>query len=293
MKFLISIILVLLAIGMVIALGIIEKENGINTFKLNKRQLLAIIPLLVALGMNCITFVSANTVGVKYSAFNGTSKETLNEGLHFKTPFDKIYEIDTTVQERSVKNVMVQTNDAQFLTMNINVKYQVTNKDAFKVYKGYKTLDTLNKNIIANYAQQALSEVCTQYNIIDILGDKRNEVIQKSSELLKEKYANEGVTFKSLTVKDMDAGDEIEKAIKDEAVAKKEVETAEQKKQKAQKEAETKLIEAQGEAEANAAKSTQLTDQILKEKIIEKWNGELSKVGGSNGTMFDISSLLD
>lgn len=293
MKFLISIILVLLAIGMVIALGIIEKENGINTFKLNKRQLLAIIPLLVALGMNCITFVSANTVGVKYSAFNGTSKETLNEGLHFKTPFDKIYEIDTTVQERSVKDVMVQTNDAQFLTMNINVKYQVTTKDAFKVYKGYKTLDTLNKNIIANYAQQALSEVCTQYNIIDILGDKRNEVIQKSSELLKEKYANEGVTFKSLTVKDMDAGDEIEKAIKDEAVAKKEVETAEQKKQKAQKEAETKLIEAQGEAEANAAKSTQLTDQILKEKIIEKWNGELSKVGGSNGTMFDISSLLD
>lgn len=243
--------------------------------------------------MNCITFVSANTVGVKYSAFNGTSKETLNEGLHFKTPFDKIYEIDTTVQERSVKDVMVQTNDAQFLTMNINVKYQVTTKDAFKVYKGYKTLDTLNKNIIANYAQQALSEVCTQYNIIDILGDKRNEVIQKSSELLKEKYANEGVTFKSLTVKDMDAGDEIEKAIKDEAVAKKEVETAEQKKQKAQKEAETKLIEAQGEAEANAAKSTQLTDQILKEKIIEKWNGELSKVGGSNGTMFDISSLLD
>lgn len=290
MRTLIIIVLVVLAIIVAIGLGYDSNEYE---FKLNKRQLLAIIPLLAALVMSCVTFVSANTVGVKYSAFSGTSKETLNEGLHFKTPFDKIYEIDTTVQERSVKDVMVQTNDAQFLTMNINVKYQVTTKDAFKVYKGYKTLDILNKNIIANYAQQALSEVCTQYNIIDILGDKRNEVIQKSSELLKEKYANEGVTFKSLTVKDMDAGNEIEKAIKDEAVAKKEVETAEQKKQKAQKEAETKLIEAQGEAEANAAKSTQLTDQILKEKIIEKWNGELSKVGGSNGTMFDISSLLD
>ena len=183
MKFLISIILVVLAIVMAIGCGYDSNEYE---FKLNKRQLLAIIPLLAALVMSCITFVSANTVGVKYSAFSGTSKETLDEGLHFKTPFDKIYEIDTTVQERSVKDVMVQTNDAQFLTMNINVKYQVTTKDAFKVYKGYKTLDTLNKNIIANYAQQALSEVCTQYNIIDILGDKRNEVIQKSSELLKE-----------------------------------------------------------------------------------------------------------
>ena len=208
MKFLISIILIVVAIAIIIGFGYDSNEYE---FKLNKGQSLAIIPLLAALVMSCITFVSANTVGVKYSAFSGTSKETLNEGLHFKTPFDKIYEIDTTVQERSVKDVMVQTNDAQFLTMNINVKYQVTTKDAFKVYKGYKTLDTLNKNIIANYAQQALSEVCTQYNIIDILGDKRNEVLAKASELLKEKYANEGVTFKALTVKDMDAGDEIEK----------------------------------------------------------------------------------
>lgn len=289
MKFLISIILIVVAIAIIIGFGYDSNEYE---FKLNKGQSLAIIPLLAALVMSCITFVSANTVGVKYSAFSGTSKETLDEGLHFKTPFDKIYEIDTTVQERSVKDVMVQTNDAQFLTMNIDVKYQVTTKDAFKVYKGYKTLDTLNKNIIANYAQQALSEVCTQYNIIDILGDKRNEVLAKASELLKEKYANEGVTFKSLTVKDMDAGDEIEKAIKDEAVAKKEVETAEQRKQKAQKEAETKLIEAQGEAEANAAKSTQLTDQILKEKIIEKWNGVYPSVVGDTDGLILSDTIL-
>ena len=89
-----------------------------------------------------------------------------------------------------------------------------------------------------------------------------------------------------------DAGDEIETAIKNEAVAKKEVETAEQKKQKAQKEAETKIIEAQGEAEANAAKSSQLTDQILKEKFIDKWNGELPKVSGQSESLFDISSIL-
>lgn len=289
-KFLINVVLVIVAIFLLFN-GAYNKEE--DKFELNKRQLLAIIPLVIVLGLSSVVFVSANTVGVKYSAFSGTSKDTLSEGLHFKTPFDKIYEIDTTVQERSVKNVVVQTNDAQFLTMNINVKYQVTTKDAFKVYKGYKTLDTLNKNIIGNYAQQALSEVCTQYNIIDILGDKRNEVIQKSSELLRQKYLDEGVTFKSLTVKDMDAGNEIEKAIKDEAVAKKEVETAEQRKQKAQKEAETKLIEAQGEAEANAAKSSQLTDQILKEKMIEKWNGELPKVSGSDGTMLDVNGLLN
>lgn len=287
----IKLILVLLFIGVFIGLGM-SATDGTPKFKLNKKQFLALIPV-VLLGLSmCVAVVPANTVGVKYSAFSGTSEETLGEGIHFKTPFDTIYEIDTTVQERTVKDVKVQTSDAQFMSMVVNIKYQVSNKDAFKVYKGYKTLDALNKNIIANYAQSALSEICTQYNIIDILGDKRNEVIGKASDLLKEKYAAEGVTFKDITVKDMDAGAQIEGAIEAEAVAKKSVETAEQNKLKAQKDAETKLITAQGEANANAVKTSQLTDQILIEQWIEKWNGELPTVSGSDGNMIDISSLL-
>ncbi|PJN79822.1 hypothetical protein CWE04_11460 [Thomasclavelia cocleata] len=91
----------------------------------------------------------------------------------------------------------------------------------------------------------------------------------------------------------MDAGAEIENAIKQEAVAKKNVETAEQNKQIAQKEAETKLIKAQGEANANAVKTSQLTDQILIEQWIEKWDGELPTVSGSNNNMIDISKLLE
>ena len=49
---------------------------------------------------------------------------------------------------------------------------------------------------------------------------------------------SEGVELIQLTIKDMNAGDEIEKAIADEAVAKKRVETAEQNRLKAKKDAE-------------------------------------------------------
>ena len=71
MKFLISVILIVVAIAIIIGFGYDSHED---TFKLNKGQSLAIIPLLAALVMSCITFVSANTVGVKYSEFSGTSK---------------------------------------------------------------------------------------------------------------------------------------------------------------------------------------------------------------------------
>lgn len=271
----------------------IKKVDYDFTFKLNKKCLFSLIPLAVFILSNSVVIIPANSVGVRYSAFNGTSKKTLDEGVHLIVPFvDKIYEIDTTTQERTDENLSVQTKDAQWISVETNVKYRVSEENAFKVYKGYKTLDNLNKNIIGNYAQDALNTVCSQYNVIDILGEKRNEIIEKTVALLSEKFENEGITLTALTLKDIDAGDEIEKAIKEEAVAKKQVETAEQNRLKAEKEAETKLIEAQGDAAANAAKTSQLTDEILMEQFIKKWNGELPKVTGSDGNIIDINGIL-
>ncbi len=258
----------------------------------NKLIIAGLICFAIFIVSSCVAVVPANTVGVKYSSLNGTSEKTLNEGIHFVTPFvDKIYEIDTTIQERTDEGVSVQTKDAQWVKMEVNVKYQVSKENAFKVYKGYKTLSNLNKNIIGNYAQDALNEVCSEYNVIDILGEKRNEILMKTNEILKHKYLVEGVDLKSLTIKDVDAGEAIEKAIQDEAVAKKAVETAKQNQEKAKTEAETKLIQAEGEAKANAVKTKELTDKILIEKWISKWNGELPKVS-DEGNMIDISELL-
>lgn len=262
----------------------INKRNGI----LSIIFIVFVLFLLLSLKM-----VQSNNVGVKYSIINGTSEKTLDEGAHFVIPFlEKIYSIDTTVQERTDKDVSVQTKDAQWVKMEVNVKYQVSKENAFKVYKGYKTLDNLNKNIIGNYAQDSLNKICSQYNVIDILGEKRNKIIEESTKDLKDKLSLEGVTLKSLTIKDVDAGEEIEKAISDEAVAKKQVETAKQNQEKAKTEAETKLIEAEGEAKANEVKTKQLTDEILIEQWIEKWDGKLPSVSGEDGLIVDINELL-
>ena len=64
---------------------------------------------------------------------------------------------------------------------------------------------------------------------------------------------------------------------------------AKQNKEKAKTEAETKLIKAQGDAKANAVKTKALTDKVLLEQWISKWNGILPLVSGSEGNMIDIS----
>ena len=267
MKLIISVLLLAATIATLITTLKKKNEFGCVTLQWNKKGILSVVPLGLLVFVQSICVIPSNTVGVKYSALHGTSKNTLKEGVHFVTPFvDKIYKIDTTVQERTDDNVSVQTKDAQWAKMRVNVKYEVSKSNAFKVYKQYKTMDALKDNIIGNYAQNAMNEVCSNYNIIDLLGDKRNEIINKATDILKQNLEKEGVTLKMLTIKDLDAGKKIEKAISDEAVAKKQVETAKQKQEKARTEAETKLIEAEGEANANAVKTKALTPEVLQEQ---------------------------
>lgn len=301
-SFLIKILLFIAIIGLFI-FGFWNKTKTTDSFgrermdmewtKPTKKILFCIIPLGLLILSNCIVVIPANTVGVKWSAFGGTSEQTLDEGIAFIVPFaDKVYEIDTTVQERTIKNIRVQTKDAQNVTMQINVKYRINKDNAFKVYKGYRTLENLNKNIIRNYSEEALLKIGTQYNVIDILGDKNNEFHDRVAENLTEKFKAEGVEFKSITFKDIDAGKEIEKAISDEAVAKKAVETAEQKRLKAEKDAETKIIKAQAEADSNAILTEKLTDAVLQKMFIEAWNGKLPTVYGATGNLLDLTNLL-
>lgn len=290
-KLIISVLLLVATIATLVITLKQEDEYDNITFQWNKKGLLSIIPLGLLVFVQSICVIPSNTVGVKYSALHGTSKDTLKEGVHFVTPFvDKIYKIDTTVQERTDDNVSVQTKDAQWARMQVNVKYEVSKSNAFKVYKQYKTMDALKDNIIGNYAQNAMNEVCSNYNIIDLLGDKRNEIINQATDILKQDLEKEGVTLKMLTIKDLDAGKKIEKAISDEAVAKKQVETAKQKQEKARTEAETKLIEAEGEANANAVKTKALTPEVLQEQWINKWDGKLPKATDGD-TMIGLDNL--
>jgi regulator of protease activity HflC (stomatin/prohibitin superfamily) len=241
----------------------------------------------------CVVFIPANTVGIKYSAISGVSEDTLSEGIAFKTPFDKVYKIDTTVQEKAMANLSVQTKDAQYVTMEINVKYSVNNSNAFKIFKSYKTLNNLQNNLIANATQRAVEEVTTKYNVIELLGEQRSTIYIEIENALKERLSNEGVDLNFITIVDTSASDSIEKAIEQEAVAQKNVETALQKQEQAKIEAQTKLIQAEGEAKANAVKTEALTDEVLMEMWINKWNGQLPKVSGADGTMIDISGLME
>ena len=261
-----------------------DSEKGKMTLtKLAKGGIIT-VAAVASLGIFRLTAVKripANTVGVKVSAIGGVQENTLQTGYHLKMPFiDTVYTLSTSVQTKTMEKITTQTKDGQWLNTNIDVKYRVNKEKAMTVFSNYTTLENVNDSVVSPAVQRAIESVTGNYDIYDILGNKRTEVYEAIDKALKEKFESYDLEFVSFTITDQDAGDEIEAAIKNESVKQKEIDTAKQEQEKAKVEADTKkvqaqaeadagIIKAEGEAKANKAKSDSITDNLIRMKEVE------------------------
>lgn len=239
----------------------------------------SVVGLFLVIGLILLPFsianVPANHVGVVYNGFGGGVQEkTLANGFYFKKPFfDKIYKIPTDVQTVNLDKVTTQTHDGQYIDTSVDVKYQILGNDALTVFKQFREVDRVNKELVKPVVQRAVEQVTVDYDVFDILGPKRNEVYKQINDNVRNELQKFGLTFKSLTILDSDAKDEIELAIQNEAVAQKAIDVAKQEQEKIKVENETKLlqaktdaekkaIEAQAEADANKVISSSVTNEM-------------------------------
>lgn len=239
----------------------------------------SVVGLFLVIGLILLQFsianVPVNHVGVVYNGFGGGVQEkTLANGFYFKKPFfDKIYKIPTDVQTVNLDKVTTQTHDGQYIDTSVDVKYQILGDDALTVFKQFREVDRVNKELVKPVVQRAVEQVTVDYDVFDILGPKRNEVYKQINDNVRNELQKFGLTFKSLTILDSDVKDEIELAIQNEAVAQKAIDVAKQEQEKIKVENETKLlqaktdaekkaIEAQAEADANKVISSSVTNEM-------------------------------
>lgn len=260
-----------------------KEANKVNENKLKKIGI-ALVSLLLfgaVFRFTAVTRIPANTVGVKVSAFGGVQDKTLQTGYHLIAPFiDKIYKLPTSVQTKTMSKITTQTKDGQWLSTDIDVKYKVNKQEAMKVFANYTDLENVSNSVVTPAVQRAIESVTGEYDIYEVLGSKRTEVYEKIDLKLKERFAADNLEFVSFTITDQDAGDEIEKAIKDESVKQKQVDSAKQDQERARIEAETKkinaqaeadaeVIKAQGQAEANNRLNSSISDGLIRMKEAE------------------------
>lgn len=264
---------------------------NINNLTLNfkkKKVLFSLVWLLLIL-FGCFSTVSTGEIGIK-TRFGKITNTYLSEGINFKLPFEKIEKINIKVQKyENEVPLETSTKDMQIVnSIMIAANYQIEADKAISLYRnvgnGYK------ETVLEPAIQETVKSVISKYTAEEII-TKRAEVADDIQVTLAEKVSNYGINIISVSLKNFDFSLEYNAAIEKKAVAEQNVLTAQQELETTKINAEKKKVEAQAEADANKIKEQTLTDKILMQQFLEKWDGKLPTVTSDNN-IFDITGLL-
>lgn len=254
----------------------------------NNIKIVAIIIIVFMLCSSCFTTINSGEVGVRVRFGKVVDKST-SEGVNFKIPVvEKIEKLNIKVQKIEVETSS-SSKDLQEVKMNVAVNYKIDGKKASDLYKN---VGTGYSNVVLEPAiQESIKAVTSKYTAEELITN-RSEVSTKCMEELSKKTSKYGLLVSDFNITDFNFSEEFDKAIEEKQVAEQKVLTAKQELEREKIEAEKKIVAAEAERQANELKQQTLTDNIIKEKFIEKWNGELPKVASSDN-MFDVSSILE
>ena len=267
-----------------------EKKPGVKKWK--KLIIIGVIALfaLVVL-LNSLTVVDAGHTGVVVT-LGSVNEGVLQEGIHTKAPFvQSVIKIDNRIQKLEV-NTEAFSKDLQSVKTVLAINYRV---DTSKSYSIYKNIGADYENVLVVPAvNEVLKATTAQYTAEESVTN-RALISDGLVEGLNKKLNELGLYVTDVNIIDFDFSEAFINAIEEKQVAQQKLLKAETEKQtaitNAKAAAEAAKIKAEGDAEANKKLNDSLTDRVIENKKIEKWNGELPRVSGSGGTIIDIGSV--
>ncbi len=247
-----------------------------------------VIVLILVLGANSLAIVNAGHTGV-VTTFGKVNEGVMQEGIHLKIPFvQQVVMIDNRIQKLEV-NTEAFSKDLQSVNTVLAINYRV---DTSKSYSIYKNIGADYENVLVIPAVNEVLKAITATYTAEESVTNRQLISEGLITGLNDKLNEIGLYVTDVNIIDFDFSDAFITAIEEKQVAQQQLLKAETEKKtkitNAEAEAEAQKIRAEGEAEANKTISQSLTDQVIENKKIEKWNGELPKVSGGAGTFVDI-----
>lgn len=264
--------------------------------KINPKKIIipiVIVIVAVIVGLNSFVVVDAGHTGVVVT-MGKVNEGVLQEGVHAKIPFvQSVEKIDNRIQKLEV-NTEAFSKDLQSVKTVLAINYRV---DTSKSYSIYKNIGSDYENVLVVPAVNEVLKAITATYTAEQSVTNRALISDGLVKGLNEKLNNIGLYVTDVNIIDFDFSEAFITAIEEKQVAQQKLLKAETEKQtkikNAEADAEAKKIKAKGDAEANNKINDSLTDKVIQNKKIEKWNGELPKVQSDGGTIIDIGSVTE
>lgn len=246
------------------------------------------------------TRVDSSEVGVKFNKLSLTDQGTLDAtpvtGYVFYCPITTdVFKYETFVQRVDYNPFTVTTKDAAIFTMDPTMAYYLNRDKAVDVFFKYRRdLDEIEAGYMRTVIYDAYRITANNYSSDELMANRatfENEVrLMLDSTLTKEGFIVTEFTSQITPPESLRQMIEAKNAAVQAALkAENEVKEAEANAKiavaKAEGEAKAMKIKADAEAYYNKTISASLSPYIIQEDWIEKWDGKLPQVQGSDKMM--------
>jgi prohibitin 2 len=214
--------------------------------------------------------------------------EVLDSGWHIVGPIDHVTEV-------SIRTITTQTDascfskDLQNVTITLAVQTRITKERASDIYKNFGTeyMSQATPKIL-----DALKAETAKYDAAEIIGSRdqiRSETLKAAQDRL-----TGFVDILDFSIVNVSFSDDYEKAIEAKQVAQQRAEQAKYELQQAEVEADKKVAEAKGEAEAIQIRGDALAKNpaVIDLELINKWDGKAPDTLVSNGSGASAASII-
>jgi len=266
---------------------------------------------LISLFSGC-TYVQPGYVAIKVNAYGnqkGVEDYPISTGRTWYNPITtSIFDYPTFMQNQvwqGEERISFNTSQGSRITCDVALSYTVDPNKVPHIFVKHRTeLPAITHGYLRNKVRDAINQHSSEYTAIDILGSKSQELLLKAKQELVEVIGPDGFIVDTLSFisapepEDANVKQSIslvisstQQAIQAENKVKQVEAEARQEIAKSEGKGKAILVEAESQAKANEILSKSLTAELVRYKMIEKWNGAPPQVmGGEASSMFQIKN---
>ena len=242
----------------------------------------------------CIEKIPVGYEGVVYSMNGGVKDETLTQGWHLVAPTKKVKTFtisneqliltkDKRKDSEKDESFRVATSDNASIAISFQMSYRFIPDSVVDTYKKFKGMDgeSIVNNRVKTVLKSTISEVTTDYSLMDLYSGTRSEINSKLTTYLNEKFNKQyGIEVIDASIIDVHPDKQLKAAINNRIEAQQQADQAKAEQEKAIVEAETAMIKAQNEAaievtradaeaQANERLAASITPELIQMKEAE------------------------
>lgn len=220
--------------------------------------------------------------------FGAVKDRIFGEGLYIKIPFvHKVVKVDVKIQKDEVPS-SASSKDLQIVTSIIALNYHLDPNAVNKIWQNVGR--NYNSRIIAPSIQESVKAVTAKFTAEELI--TKREVVKEQIKLnLANRLSSHAIIVDEFNIIDFSFSPAFNEAIEAKVTAEQLKLKAERDLERIRVEADQKVAEAQGKAQAIKieAEALRANPQVVELRWIEKWNGQVPTYWGEASPFIGIN----